>query len=203
MNFKQNLSSFLNAASSASPTPGGGSVAAVAAALGASMGSMVANLSTGDKYKQVSEQMLRLAEEMQAAISDFEQILAGDIEAFDEYMRALSLPKASAQEKSIRSQALNRAARRATEVPLRLMERSHALMVSLANMADHANRNVLSDLGIAAIMLDAAVQSSWLTVKINLPVIKEEEIARHYRSEGSRLLQETTDLKQNILQKIG
>lgn len=200
--FDHNLSAFLNEASSASPTPGGGSVAAVAAALGASMGSMVANLTTGEKYKEISDQMFRLAEEMKMAIPDFEQILVQDIEAFDGFMLALGLPKSTEEEKSTRSQALRKAAIQATEVPFKLMERSHGLMTSLESMTDTANRNVISDLGIAAIMLDAAVQSAWLTVKINLPAIKDEELIRRYRDEGSRLLQETADLKQSILQRV-
>ncbi|WP_010277064.1 cyclodeaminase/cyclohydrolase family protein [Paenibacillus senegalensis] len=199
--FNQTLTSFLKEASSASPTPGGGSVAAVAAALGASMGSMVANLTTGEKFKEVADQMVHVAEEMEAAISEFEQIFVKDIEAFAEYMQALSLPKATEEEKSLRSTALRKAARQAADVPFRLMKLGHGLMAALDRIAAKANRNVLSDLGIAAIMVDAAVQSAWLTVKINLPAVKEEETVRRYQEEGSRLLQEIADWKGSILQQ--
>lgn len=200
--FEQSLTTFLGEASSGSPTPGGGSVAAVAAALGASMGSMVANLTTGEKYKEVEDQMIRLAEEMKKAIDDCERILAQDIEAFNRYMAALRLPKTTEQEKSARAYALQETAKQAAEVPFRLMERGHYLITRLDGMADTANRHVLSDLGIAVLMLDAAIHSAWLTVEINLPGIKQEEASRRYREAGNRILQESAELKQTILLRI-
>jgi formiminotetrahydrofolate cyclodeaminase len=193
---------FLDEAASASPTPGGGSVAALAAALGASMGSMVSRLTTGKRHEAVQEQMAATAEEMSEAMRQCETLMNQDIESFDDYMRALALPKASAGEREARSRAIGLAAVRAAEVPLSLMKLSHRLLIVLDEAVHDVNRNVISDWGIAALMLEAAAQSAWLTVEINLASIDDIEAAGRFQEQGSHLSEQIAQLKQTVMRNV-
>lgn len=172
--FSQSIASFLEQASSASPTPGGGSVAALVAALGASMTAMVANLTQGAKFAECSLQMASLAEQMRQAMVRFESLLEDDVQSFNTYMSALKLPKTTDEEKQHRREALEKATIAATEVPLRLAQECLAALESTLAAAPLANPHVLSDLATAAILLDAAGQSALLTADINIGSIKSE-----------------------------
>jgi len=200
--YDQTLRGFLKEAASKAPTPGGGSVAAVAAALGASMGSMVARLTQGPRFAAVQAEMTDLAERMERAIAELEHVLQQDIDAFGQYMAALGLPKASEEEKALRSKAMEAAAERSAEVPLGLMRQCSELMQSLADILDKANKNVISDLAIAMLMLEAAVQSAWITVEINLSGIKAEGVAEEYRERGLALISQCQSLKMDALHRV-
>ncbi|MCJ8014322.1 cyclodeaminase/cyclohydrolase family protein [Paenibacillus sp. KQZ6P-2] len=200
--FDQTIREFLQTAASSSPTPGGGSIAALSAALGASMGSMVANITSGPKYEHVREQMTEIVKLMQSAISESESFLKKDMESFDGYMAALGLPKATDEEKQVRSTALQKAAVQAASVPLHLMKRSYEIISALSEITEQANKNVISDLGIALIMLDAAVQSAWITVEINLGSIKDTSVRSSFQTTGAELSSRSAELKLEVLQKI-
>ncbi|WP_165452189.1 cyclodeaminase/cyclohydrolase family protein [Paenibacillus thalictri] len=197
--YNQNIRQFLTDAASSSPTPGGGSIAALAAALGASMGAMVANLTTGPKFAAAETQMIALAGQMNQAIGEFEHLIREDIDSFQAYMNALGMPKSSPEEKAARSSALMQAAAAAAEVPFRLMSRCVGLMRLLGEAAGQVNKNVASDHGIALIMLEAAVQSAWLTAEINLPGMKNDELSAHYREQGGAWIAEARLLKERCL----
>lgn len=182
--WNQPIRLFLGEAASPSPTPGGGSVAALAAALGASMVSMVARLTTGEKHADVQERMTELAGEMTEAIERCESIMAQDIAAFDRYMAVLAMQRTTEAEKAARKAALGEAAIGAAEVPLSLMELCRGLLAAVADGSGKVNRNVVSDWGIAAFMLEAAAQSAWLTVQINLASVMDEAERARLRAAG-------------------
>lgn len=200
--FDQTIRSFLDEAGSKAPTPGGGSVAGLSAALGASMGSMVANLSIGPKYEAVQERMSEAVEQMQHAVRGFESIVEQDMLVFGQYMAALGLPKASDVEKAVRSNAMQVAAKQSAEVPISLMRQCVGSMRMLAGIIEQVNKNVISDLAIALIMLEAAVQSAWITVEMNLPGLKDETLADSFKETGSALVLQSHQLKTDGLQAI-
>lgn len=171
--FDQTMRAFLTASASSSPTPGGGSVAALAGALGAAMTSMVANLTQGEKFAAVEQEMRETVERMRTTIAEAEELLEADIASFDAYMQALKLPKTTEEEKAARSAALQTATVQATDVPLRLATLCRDALRHAQAIAAAANRNVISDLGIAAFLLEAAGQSALLTVDINLPGLQD------------------------------
>ncbi len=172
--FQQSIQSFLDAASSSSPTPGGGSVAALVAALGASMASMVAGLTRGTKFAHVDAKMAELVGKMQSSMNQFEQLLISDVNSFNAYMAALKLPKSTVQEITIRRTSIQEAIVSATEVPLELARECLSALTATRGSAEEANKQVLSDLGIAAMLLDTAGHSALLTADINIPSIKDE-----------------------------
>nr|WP_253735859.1 cyclodeaminase/cyclohydrolase family protein [Paenibacillus sp. FJAT-26967] len=202
MSFDLPIRSFLSKAASGSPTPGGGSIAALSAAMGASMGSMVANLTQGSKFQDVKEQMVQLVEKMQAGIRESEQLMLRDIGSFQSYMDALGLPKGTSEEKTVRSEALQQAAINSAEVPYKLMQRCVEMMKILEDITDKANPNVISDLGIAILSLEAAAQSAWLTVEINLSSLKDEERRQAYQHSGEQLIQSAEAIKSRVMQRV-
>src|SRR5438477_4637960 len=141
---KMNLREFCNETLSDSPAPGGGSVAALMGALGASLGGMVANLSAGkrgrdDKLEYFSKWAVKaqnLKDELLALVDE-------DTAAFNKVMDAFGLPKQSAEEKAARTTAIQSATKYAAEIPLKVMEISSKSYELLAEMAEKGNRNAI------------------------------------------------------------
>ncbi|SFF97439.1 cyclodeaminase/cyclohydrolase family protein [Sporolactobacillus nakayamae] len=200
--FDQQIGQFIEAASSSAPTPGGGSIAALGAALGASMGAMVANLSTGPKFTQVQTKMNEIAANLQKQIHDFECFAQQDMDSFSRFMAALKLPKQTAEERTERTAQLQSAAIQAAEVPLHLMRSCHDAMSILEDASNQFNKNVISDLGVAVISLDAAIQSAWLTVNINLSTIKDKTITKSYQEQGTKLISDAQKIKQHVMETV-
>lgn len=200
--FDQTIRHFVSAAASGSPTPGGGSVAALVAALGASMTSMVGNLTQGAKFSDAEDKMKVVAGEMVAAIKEMEELLEADMASFDNYMAALKLPKETDSEKKTRSAALQEAAVRATEVPLQLAVLCRDSLATTQTIADTANKNVISDLGIAALLLEAAAQSALLTVDMNLPGLKDAEKKAAFTELRDQVVSEIVTRKNAVVQTV-
>lgn len=171
--FDQSIRSFLTDASSASPTPGGGSVAALAASLGASMTAMVANVSLKKATNLTAATLDKLATEMTVAIANFEQLFDDDMAAFDNYMAAFRMPRTNAVEIEQRKTALQKAAVTATEVPLRLAKTCLDAIRASAAAIETATPFVLSDLGIAVMLLETAGQSALLTANGNIQTLTD------------------------------
>ncbi|KEO83933.1 cyclodeaminase/cyclohydrolase family protein [Tumebacillus flagellatus] len=200
--FDQPIRTFLTAAASNSHTPGGGSVAALAAALGASMTSMVANLTQGAKFAELEPAMQTVASQMSANIRECDELLEADMKSFDTYMSALKLPKDTEEQKASRSQALQAAAISATEVPLRLAELCRDALQTSQSIAETANKNVISDLGVAAFLLEAAAQSALLTVDINLPGLKDLDQKASFTAARNRIESDVTALRLSVVTAV-
>jgi methenyltetrahydrofolate cyclohydrolase len=199
VSWDHSLRSFVQQAGSSSPTPGGGSVAALVAALAASMISMVSNLSQGDKYAHAQPQITDAIRRMEASIQECEELLLADISSFNQYMNALKLPKNTDEEKFARKQAINEAVRSAIDVPLRLVEVCLRGLQCTRAIAEASNKNVISDLGIGAILFESAAQSALLTIEINLASMKDTELKRQYSERVSLLIREIEGLKCEVL----
>ncbi|RJE87486.1 methenyltetrahydrofolate cyclohydrolase [Paenibacillus sp. 1011MAR3C5] len=190
---------FLHQAGSSDPTPGGGSVAALVAALGASMTAMAGSLSQGEKFAAHEAQIQETLSKMRYLSTASEELLHADIESFNGYMTALKLPKSTEDEKASRKLALESATIHAIEVPLRLMRLCRDGIISTAAIADSANKHVISDLGIGAILFEAAARSALLTVEINLRSMPESAIKNRYAEQAAALMDETERRSKAIL----
>lgn len=197
--FDQTIRTFLEEAGAAVPTPGGGSVAALAGALGAAMVSMTAGFTKGEKFAEAEAIMMAGMSRMKAAIRDCEDLLEADIASFNRYMRAVRLPKASDEDKLARVHALHEAALQAIEVPLRLMGVCRDALATAEALAGAANPNVISDLGIGALLFEAAAQSAYLTVEINLASLKDEAARMDYSSAADELRTECAAMKERTI----
>jgi glutamate formiminotransferase/formiminotetrahydrofolate cyclodeaminase len=173
---KMTLHEFCNDTASESPTPGGGSVAALMGALGASLGGMVANLSAGkrgwdDKLSYFSEWAVKaqkLKDELLALVDE-------DATAFEKVMDAFALPKDSADEKKTRSAAIEEATKHAAEIPLKVMETASQSYQLLSEMAEKGNPASISDVGVGILAVRACIGGAALNVRINLSQLKDEK----------------------------
>jgi glutamate formiminotransferase / formiminotetrahydrofolate cyclodeaminase len=173
---KMNLREFCNETLSDSPAPGGGSVAALMGALGASLGGMVANLSAGkrgwdDKLEYFSNWAVKAQQLKDGLLS----LVDEDTSAFNKVMDAFALPKESAEEKAARAAAIEQATKYAAEVPLKVMETASKSYELLAEMAERGNPASVSDIGVGALATRACIEGAALNVKINLAQLKDEK----------------------------
>ena len=173
---KMNLREFCNETLSDSPAPGGGSVAALMGALGASLGGMVANLSAGKRgWEDKLEYFSNWAVKAQQLKDELLSLVDEDTAAFNKVMDAFALSKESTEEKAARVAAIEQATKYATEVPLKVMETASKSYELLAEMADKGNPASVSDVGVGAIATRACIAGAALNVRINLAQLKDEK----------------------------
>jgi glutamate formiminotransferase / formiminotetrahydrofolate cyclodeaminase len=172
---KMNVREFCNETACDSPAPGGGSVAALMGALGASLGGMVANLSAGkrgwdDKLEYFSDWAVKAQQLKDELLS----LVDEDTAAFNKVMDAFALPKESPEEKAARSAAVEQATKYAAQVPLRAMETSLKSYELLSDMAEKGNPASISDVGVGALATRACIEGAAMNVRINLATLKDE-----------------------------
>jgi glutamate formiminotransferase/formiminotetrahydrofolate cyclodeaminase len=173
---KMNLREFCNETLSDSPAPGGGSVAALMGALGASLGGMVANLSAGKRgWDDKLEYFSNWAVKAQQLKDELLSLVDEDTSAFNKVMDAFALPKESAEEKAARAAAIEQATKYAAEVPLKVMETASKSYEILSEMAQNGNPASISDVGVGLLATRAGVEGAALNVKINLAQLKDEK----------------------------
>ncbi len=182
------LAQFLERLASSDPTPGGGTVSAIAGAAAAGLLAMVARLSTGKGGDDAAlGRTLALGDAGRAALLD----LAGrDAEAFEAVMQAMRLPKGTEEEKERRRSAIQKALRGASDVPLEVASRSVALLEASTDLARTGSLNAISDVGVAVLLAHAAVEGALLNVRMNLRSIKDQayiaQAAERVRALGQR-----------------
>ncbi len=173
---KMNLREFCNETLSDSPAPGGGSVAALMGALGASLGGMVANLSAGKRgWDDKLEYFSDWAVKAQKLKDELLSLVDEDTNAFNKVMDAFGLPKGSDQEKKARAAAIESATKYAAEIPLKVMETAAKSYELLAEMAGKGNPASVSDVGVGAGATRACIDGAALNVRINLGQLKDEK----------------------------
>lgn len=185
---------------SESPAPGGGSISAYLGALGVSLATMVANLSShkagwDSRWKEFSDQ----AEKGMAIQKDLLQLVDEDTRAFNRVMEALGMPKGTEEEQSTRQAALQEATRHAIEVPLKVMKRSGDAFELIKTMAESGNPNSVSDAGVGALCARSAVLGAFLNVKINTAGLEDKEFAGKVMAEGARIAEEAMKAEKEIL----
>ncbi len=173
---KMNLREFCNETLSDSPAPGGGSVAALMGALGASLGGMVANLSAGKRgWDDKVEYFSGWAVKAQQLKDELLSLVDEDTAAFNKVMDALALPKESAEEKATRATTIEEATKHAAEIPLKVMETASRSYALLAEMAERGNPVSISDVGVGTLATRACIEGAALNVRINLGQLKNEK----------------------------
>lgn len=188
---------------SESPAPGGGSIAAYAGALGASLGTMVANLSShkpgwDDRWKYFSD----WAEKGQEIVAELLYLVDEDTAAFNKIMACFGMPKGTDAEKAARTAALQEATIYATQVPLRTMKASFRAFDLVEAMAKEGNPNSVSDAGVGALCIRTAVHGAYLNVKINASGIKDRTIAEAILNEAAEIVKATDCREKEILEIV-
>jgi formiminotetrahydrofolate cyclodeaminase len=189
------------------PTPGGGSVAALAGSLGSALTAMVGNLTIGRKIyeeldDQIKEEMDKNFEELQKSVEKLNHIVDEDTKAFDEVMAAFKLPKETEEEKKKRTAAIQEGYKVALEVPLRCAEECFKVLKLQKVFADNGNVNAITDVGVGALLAATGLEGALLNVKINLLSIKDEEYRNEMDKKVNQLLEEGTQIKEDLLKTV-
>ena len=183
-----NLREFCNETLSDSPAPGGGSVAALMGALGASLGGMVANLSAGkrgwgDKLAYFSDSAVKA----QTLKDELLYLVDEDTAAFNKVMDAFGLPKESPEEKAARSTAMQIANKYAAEIPLRVMQTAFKSYQILSEMAEQGNPASISDVGVGLLATRACIEGAGMNVRINLGSLRDEKVKSSLHEEFQKI----------------
>lgn len=197
---KMTVKGFAEETSRESPAPGGGSVAAYMGALGAALGTMVANLSShkpgwDDRWEEFS----RWADKGQALSDELLVLVDEDTRAFNKIMEAFGLPKKTDEDKRLRSEAIQAATLFATQVPLQTMQAAFGAFELCQAMAEFGNPNSVSDAGVGALAARAAVLGAGLNVKINAASLKDREAAEKMIAEAEQLIAEAQKKEAEII----
>jgi formiminotetrahydrofolate cyclodeaminase len=189
MLIRNTLQEFLDELASSSPAPGGGSVAALAGAVGAALTSMVCNLTIGKKkYAGVEEDMRSMLADAEVLRARFAVLVDRDTEAFTKVMEAFGLPKDNDARKALRQAAITAATKEATQVPLEVMKHCIDALALAQSVAAQGNVNSVSDAGVSALMLHAACEGAALNVLINLKGLEEAEFVEWKKDEVESVL---------------
>ena len=172
------LKDFIDEVSTESAAPGGGSVSACLGALGAALGTMVANLSAHKKgWDERWEEFSGWAEKGRYYVDELTRLVDEDTQAFNSLMAAFSMPKNTVEEKQERAKAIQEATAQAIQVPLKVMETALDAMDICLTMAETGNPNSVSDAGVGVMALRTAVRGAFLNVRINLPGLENRKQA--------------------------
>src|SRR2546429_754667 len=200
---KMNVRDFCNETLSDSPAPGGGSVAALMGALGASLGGMVANLSAGkrgwdDKLEYFSDWAVKAQQLKDELLS----LVDEDTTAFNKVMDAFGLPRESAEEKAARTAAIEEATKRAAEVPLKVMQTASRSYELLAEMGENGNPASISDVGVGALATRACIDGAALNVRINLGQLKDEKVKTDLQEKVRKISADSEAQFKTIIQVV-
>jgi len=188
---QQTVTEFLASVASDAPTPGGGTAAAVAGAMGAALAEMVVALTLArEKYASAHAAVRPIGEAARAARTQFLVLAQEDAESYEDVVTARRLPKTTDSEKAGRDEAIGVANRRAAEVPMRTAQLAVKLLGQLPELVEVGNPNAASDAGSAALLLEAAAEGALLNVSINLSGVADATFV-------SRMQRETADLQEN------
>lgn len=193
---------FIEQAASGQPTPGGGGVAALVAALGGAMAAMAANFTIGKPRFAQYEQMMRdILGKFDRLIVGFRDAIDADATAFGGISEAYSLPKDTDEAKAVRKEAIARALTSSMEVPLKLLHECAKAAEMLPTLAGASNPNLLSDVEVAGIMLDAAAKAALTNVFVNSRQLRSERarVAEREAVEVAKLVAATTSEVADII----
>jgi glutamate formiminotransferase/formiminotetrahydrofolate cyclodeaminase len=198
-----NITEFVDEVSRDTPAPGGGSIAALAGALGSALASMVVNLSVGKgEFSSQYDELCQLAEKAQTIKDALILAIDADTEAFNEVIAGIRMAKDTAEQIEVRSKVIRAGYKSAAEVPLSTAKLCRQVLDICQAAADIGNQAVMSDAGVGALMAYAGVQGAIHNVRINLPYTKDEAFIAKMNGQLGALLSESKDICESIQQQV-
>ncbi len=197
------LADFADETASESPAPGGGSISAYVGALGVSLATMVANLSShkrgwDERWKEFSD----WAEKGEKYKSTLLKLVDADTAAFNKIMEAFALPKATPEEKTSRTQAIQAATKYAIEIPFQVMETAYESMEVIQSMVIGGNPNSVTDAGVGALCARAAVIGAFMNVRINAGGYNDKDFVNDIIAKGKAIEDKAIALEAEILKLV-
>ena len=201
------VTDFASEVDSNSPAPGGGSVSALASDIGVGLARMMAHLSFGKKKfealdDKTKEEFKVRFDKLGEIRTELSTLVDKDTESFNEFMKALKLPKETDEEKVARAKAMEEATIFSIEVPYKTAKLSLEALKLLDFLVANGNQNAITDIGVGTLMLATGMEGAILNVKVNLGQIKDKQIYDKYRDGCKEILSEGNEIKDNIISNI-
>ncbi|NLD17339.1 MAG: cyclodeaminase/cyclohydrolase family protein [Tissierellia bacterium] len=201
------ISEFIEKTGSGAPTPGGGSVSALAGSLGAALNVMVYELTQGKKVYNEFEPELRMklddsAEKLQDISRQLLIEMENDTTAFDSVMEAFKMPKETEEEKIIRGDAIQEGYKKAIEVPLKIANLSLEALFLMEVLSIHGNVNAITDVGVGTLLSYVGVEGALLNVKINLNSMKKGDYTADVEGKIDEILNIAKDTRSLIMRNV-
>lgn len=201
------INDFIIELSSEAPSPGGGSTAALVSALASSLNSMVYSLTIGKKaFEKLNDNeksnMIKLKKEAEKFTVKCKSFMEKDREDFLSLMDSYRLPKENEEEIKIRKEKIKENTIRAMETPLNLAKECIGFYKNIEFAIKFGNKNLISDAGVATILLHSAIESSIINVKVNLSSLKGEEAFSGIENECKDILSESCAKKCDLLRQV-
>jgi len=197
------ISKYLDDASAKLPAPGGGSIAAMVGALGASMSAMVANFTVGKKkYADVEEEARGLLEQVEAERKTLTSMVDADVAAYSKVSEAYGMPKDTDEDKKARSAAIKDACRAAMVVPMDIARSCGKIADVAERLVDIGNKNLITDVGVSVLAADAAAKAAGLNVEINLGSIGDEAFAKETKDELDLIIEKVGRIAEMVMGKV-
>lgn len=191
---------FIDRVASKTPSPGGGSVAALSGALGAGLIAMVCQLTIDKKnYEVVNEEMKKILKDVIEIKKKLLNLVDEDANAYNDVVTAFKLPKKTDNEKKIRDEAIQKSLKNAATVPLNCAKECQKILKHSKIVAEKGNVNAITDSGVAATMANSGVFGAALNVKINLFSIKDKEFNKEKEEELNDILLSSKNIIVEIL----
>lgn len=199
----KNISEFLNELAGSSPAPGGGSVSALAGALGSALISMVSSLTIGKKkYAEVEGEMKDVLVESEKLRAKLTSLVDKDTDAFNLVMSAFGMPKETDDQKNARTAAIESATKEATMVPLDVMHVCLDAVALSETVARKGNTNALSDAGVSALLLRAGCRGAYYNVKINLSSLEDTDFIEKIKQDAARTMDAVDEKAKSVIDHV-
>jgi formiminotetrahydrofolate cyclodeaminase len=197
MNLKDlSIHDFCNELASKNPTPGGGSAAAAAGAIGLSLVLMVGNYA--EDQEKLSSILDALKEEKNKLIS----LIDEDAESFNTFMKAMKMPKSTPEEKQQRKAAMQNALKNAAQIPFQTLQSCSIGTKYMAMLKEDVKESMISDLGAASTLLCSAIQGAYLNVIINANSLKDEDFSQKLVSEAKKMQSNSVETLSSMYQSV-
>lgn len=194
---------FVAETASDSPAPGGGSVAALAAAQAAALLGMVANLTVkSKKYEEVHEEMAEIAKKCKEYELEFVEFIDRDANSFNCVMDAFKLPKETEEEKKARTAKIQEGYKKAADVPFTVGKTAAELLDVAEILVEKGNKNAITDVGVGVLNTELACVGAFYNVKINLGSIKDEEFVAERKKQMAEILDGVEKRAAKLLEKV-
>lgn len=199
MMLEQKTTDFLNVLSSKEPTPGGGGACAAVGAFAAALGMMVTNLTVGKKkYADVEEEIVEIRAQLEELREKLVLLTDKDAEAFGPLAKAYSLPKGTPEEILRKEEVMENALYEASMVPLEIMRTVFEVFEFLRVLEEKGSKLAVSDVGVAVLFAEAALEGASLNIYINTKLMKNREKAEKLNRESDDLIAQGRKLKEEI-----
>lgn len=203
MLLEQKTTDFLEQLSSSAPIPGGGGASAAVGAFASALGLMVTNLTVGKKkYADVEEEILEIREKLEQKKQDLVRMVDEDAEAFEPLAKAYRMPKETEEEQAEKEKVMEAALKNAAEAPLCIMKTIVDTMEMIRVLGEKGSRLAVSDVGVAILFAQAALEGASLNIFINTKMMKDQEEAERLNYLADQLIATGKELKETTYDAV-